>query len=67
MYSTKEEYGSFVITGFTNIMTVTICNEASLEDYVKMAIKPLYFGGATFDTNEIPIGLSSSSPNVSTK
>lgn len=39
MYSTKEEYGSFVVTGYTNIVTVTICNEASLEDYVKMAIK----------------------------
>ena len=29
-----------------------------------MAIKPAYFGGATFDTNEIPIGESRSSANV---
>ncbi len=27
-------------------------------------IKPAYFGGATFDTNEIPIGESRSSANV---
>ena len=30
-------------------------------------IIPLYFGGATLETNEIPIGLSNSSPNVSTR
>ena len=30
-------------------------------------IIPLYFGGATFETNEMPIGESSSSPNVSTR
>lgn len=30
-------------------------------------IIPLYWGGATFETNDIPIGESSSSPNVSTK
>ena len=27
-------------------------------------IKPLYLGGATFDTKEIPIGDNRSSPNV---
>ena len=30
-------------------------------------IKPLYFGGATFVTNEIPIGESNNSAKVSTK
>ena len=30
-------------------------------------IMPLYFGGATFVTNEIPIGLSNNSANVKTK
>ena len=30
-------------------------------------IKPLSFGGATFDTNEIPIGESKSSANVRIK
>ena len=30
-------------------------------------IMPLYLGGATFDTNEIPIGESNSSPKVSTR
>ena len=30
-------------------------------------IMPLYLGGATFDTNEIPIGERSSSANVSTR
>lgn len=30
-------------------------------------IKPLSFGGATFETNEIPIGESNNSANVRTK
>ena len=30
-------------------------------------IAPLYFGGATFDTNDIPIGLSNNSPKVRTR
>ena len=30
-------------------------------------IIPLYFGGATFDTNEIPIGESNNSANVNTR
>ena len=30
-------------------------------------IRPAYFGGATFETNEIPIGESSSSAKVSTR
>ena len=30
-------------------------------------IKPFNFGGATFDTNEIPIGESNNSANVSTR
>ena len=30
-------------------------------------IIPLYLGGATFDTNEMPIGDSNSSPKVSTR
>ena len=30
-------------------------------------IMPLYFGGATFETKEMPIGESSSSPKVRTR